>query len=133
MQLVTKEMLSFKEIVFAQEILEGIPSKNKNGDCYVKAYRYQESNPEVTLVHGLVAGQGPLAGIVYNHAWCEHNGKIIDMTLKPEVQKSLPIELYYAIGNIKVFFKYNNEERIEKVLDSGVYGPWEKKLKNNKY
>jgi len=114
------------------QITESIPVKNKNGDCYQKALNYFNSH-DCTLVHGLVDGQGALEGITYNHAWCEKGGKIIDMTLSPTVQKSLPMEIYYAIGNIKTTFKYNKKEAQKKMLEYGTYGPWEKKLLDNKY
>jgi len=110
-----------------------IPDENKNGDCYVVAYRYIMSHPKVTLVHGLVHGQGALEGIVYNHAWIEDGNKIIDLTLPKKIQKSLSKDIYYAIGNIKVTFKYTYKEVIEKSQEFGTYGPWEKKLLDNEY
>lgn len=126
-------MKSFKDIILEEIIIEGISSKNKQGECYTKAYKYQEKHPDVTLVHGLVSGQGALEGIIYNHAWCEDKGKIIDMTLKPEIQKSLSKELYYAMGNIRTYFTYTIAERERKAFDEGTYGPWEDVLKKNKY
>lgn len=103
------------------------------GDCYYKAYKYQEAHPHVILVHGLVRGQGKLEGIIYNHAWCEDSDIIIDMTLKPKLQKSFSKNIYYLLGNIKTTFRYSYQDRIEKSLEIGTYGPWESELLKSKY
>ena len=116
-----------------------IPKKNQNGDCYIKAYQYFQANAfknnNLILVHGLVTGQGPLEGIVYNHAWIEDGNKIIDLTLPPKLQKSFSKSKYYKIGKIKEsnVYKYNYNEVIEKSIEYKTYGPWEKKLLRNKY
>ncbi len=117
------------------DLQEGIPKKNKDGDCYQKALRYMESHHSSTLrlVHGLVDGQGALKGITYNHAWVEDGDNIIDMTLPKELQKALNKTIYYALGNIKTVCRYTHEEMREKVLEEGTYGPWEDKLKRNRY
>jgi hypothetical protein len=128
---------SFKELFYANKysnIFEkNIPDANKGGDCYEQALHYMQSDLSATLVHGLVTGQGPLEGIIYNHAWCEKNGKIIDMTLPKAAQKSLPIDFYYSIGHITVTYKYTYDQMLEKMNEFGTYGPWEKKLIRNKY
>lgn len=103
------------------------------GDCYYKAYKYQEQNPNVILVHGLVAGQGKLKGITYTHAWCEDGDIIIDMTLKSNLQKSFNKNIYYLLGNIKTTFRYSYNQRIEKSFQFRTYGPWELKLLKSKY
>lgn len=103
------------------------------GDCYYKAYKYQEKNPNVILVHGLVEGQGKLKGITYNHAWCEDGEMIIDMTLKPHLQTSLNKDLYYLLGNITTTFSYTFNDRLIKSLEIGTYGPWEEVLLKSKY
>lgn len=103
------------------------------GDCYYQAYKYQEQNPNVTLVHGLVDGQGKLKGIIYNHAWCEDGDNIIDMTLNPNLQKIINKQLYYLLGNIKTTYRYTFQDRLEKSLKIGTYGPWEDVLLKSKY
>ena len=55
------------------------------------------------------------------------------MTLPKEVQDSLPIGVYYALGNIKTTFKYSFDELLEKAQEFETYGPWEKVLIKNKY
>jgi len=126
-------MKTFREMMYSNIFEKYIPDANKGGNCYVKALHYMQEDPSATLVHGLVDGQGPLEGITYNHAWCEKSGKIIDMTLQKSAQKSIPIDLYYKIGNIKTTYKYTYDEMLEKMDEYGTYGPWEKKLINNKY
>ena len=117
-----------------REIAEGkIPAKNKNGDCYVVSYNYMMNNQGAKLVHGLVDGQGALQGMTYNHSWVEEGNMIVDMTLPKEVQKTLPKEVYYALGNIKTTFEYSFEELLGKAQEYETYGPWEKVLLKNKY
>jgi len=129
--------MTFKNILYKSLVNlfedRNIPAANKGGDCYKKASDYMQSDHSATLVHGLVTGQGPIDGIIYNHAWCEKSGKIIDLTLPKQAQKSLPIEFYYEIGHIKTTYKYNFDEMVKKMDEYGTYGPWEKKLLNNKY
>jgi len=104
------------------------------GDCYYKAYKYQEAHPDVTLVHGLVKGQGKLQDIIYNHSWCKDGDTIIHMTLKPKLQKkTINKNLYYLIGDIKTTFRYSYQDRIEKSLEIGTYGPWESELLKSQY
>ena len=115
-----------------------IPKENKNGDCYVVAYRYFMSNgnknKDLRLVHGLVTGHGAIKGIVYNHAWCEDIKKnmVLDYTM-PECFQEVPIEVYYALGQVQKEHKYTMQEVLDKSVEEGTYGPWEDELKKNKY
>ena len=105
--------------------IDNIPEKNKHGDCYVQAFHYVQSHPNTTLVHGIVTGQGAIEGIQYNHAWVEEGNNVIDKT----VNLTIPIIIYYAIGNIKLVKKYSFKETIENALRYGTYGPWDEELK----
>jgi len=127
-----EDKLSKKDIK-KLKLFEAIPQENQGGDCYEQALHYFQRDTGSTLVHGLVNGQGALEGILYNHAWCEKGSKIIDMTLPKDVQKSLDINLYYAIGGIQTTYKYNRKEAMEKLNEYETYGPWEDKLISNKY
>jgi len=115
-----------------------IPTENQGGDCYVVAYRYfMEHNFEyenLRLVHGLVTGQGAIAGIVYNHAWVEDIDEriVYDMTM-PESFRIVPSFIYYQLGKIKTTYKYDYKEVIEKSMEYETYGPWEEELINNEY
>lgn len=104
--------------------LEDIPDENKHGDCYVQALHYITSHPNVILVHGIVTGQGAISGIQYNHAWIEDGNNVIDKT----INLTIPKEVYYAIGHIKLTKKYNYRQALEKALEFGTYGPWDKEL-----
>lgn len=129
-------VLNFNQY-YITETKKKISSKNKGGECFQLAYRYMSengtNNKNLKLVHGLVTGQGPIKGIVYNHAWCEDGDTIIDMTLNPNLQTTLPVQFYYALGNIKIVYKYNYLETISKSLESETYGPWEEILLKNPY
>ena len=104
-----------------------IPSKNKGGDCYVAAGRYimDNHNPKLVLVHGIVTGQGDIAGIQFGHAWVEDGDMVIDTSNGRDIQ--LPKQLYYALGNIETTKRYTMEKAMEKMLKIGHYGPWDLK------
>jgi len=111
-----------------------IPANNQNGTCYQDAMKYMMSHSTdrgLMLCHGLVTGQGDIEGVIYNHAWVEKGNKVIDETIPITVDK----RVYYAIGNIseKNVYRYTHNEMNEKVVEFKTYGPWEKKLINNKY
>jgi len=112
------------ETLFEKININNIPDKNKNGDCYQQAYRYVTSHPTATLVHGIVVGRGPIEGIEYNHAWAEENGNVIDKTMNLE----LPIDAYYALGQVRLTYKYSIDELYKKSLEYKTYGPWEDEL-----
>tara|TARA_Y100000034_G_scaffold119774_1_gene161892 strand:+ start:1482 stop:1916 length:435 start_codon:yes stop_codon:yes gene_type:complete len=124
------------------------PSSNKGGDCFEAAGKYmmekcQIEGCDIVLVHGEVAGQGPLRGIRYGHAWVEDSGTVIDRSNGRNLQ--LPKTIYYSLGQIAsadmskwgkpefgqdVFsggnlHKYTWEEARKKILDSGHWGPWD--------
>ena len=112
----------------AQEI-EDIPDNCKGGDCYQAAGRYvmdnalQGSNQNLILVHGIVSGQGEIAGVRYGHAWVENGEEVIDVAGGRELR--VPKIIYYAIGNIDNTFRYTPEEMREKLIESETWGPWD--------
>ena len=132
--------MKFETYIKSQTLLifekyhDDIPDKNQGGECYQNALTYMMTNPRnknLRLCHGLVTGQGDIEGIVYTHAWVENGNKVIDKTINVELDK----RLYYAIGNIKKndVYSYTHQEMSENVRNFKTYGPWEKKLLNNKY
>jgi len=122
---------------FLETSYKDIPAENKNGTCFKDSFNYLEVFSSFKLVHGLVTGQGPIEGIIYNHAWIEDGNFVIDPSLKKAGRKVYKFdkELYYAIGNIqgKNTFSYSYEEASKKLSELKNYGPWEKVLMKNKY
>jgi len=131
-------MISYSD--FINESKNNIPAENQEGDCYVVGYQYfmknHRSNPNLRLCHGLVTGQGPIKGIVYNHCWCEDikTDNVIDMTM-PECFQNVPTKVYYHIGLIDPdnVYKYDFDQVMEKAAEFKTYGPWEDKLLKNEY
>jgi hypothetical protein len=109
-----------------------INEENKNGDCYVIAYR--EQGPKDILVHGLVTPRnGPLQNITYNHAWIERDDKVIDRTIQNKDIQEMDKDIYYALGQTKTTYKYTLNEVLEKSDKFQTYGPWEKELLESEF
>lgn len=111
------------------------------GDCYEAALHYimdhclgmgvKEPNHNLRLVHGEVAGQGPMAGTTFGHAWIEDGDTVIDQSNGRDIV--MPKELYYALGKIGELGNthvYTPEEARDKCLKHEVYGPWDLKGKH---
>jgi hypothetical protein len=99
-----------------------------DGDCYPAAARFLLSlgrNTDARLVHGVVSGQGKLAGVRFGHAWVEINGWVID----PSNGKKLCMarDRYYQLGKIdpSQSRSYSYQEVLRATVQSGHYGPWE--------
>ena len=99
----------------------------KLGDCYVAAGRYMMDNggmsSNIVLVHGEVSGQGPLKGVRFGHAWIEIGGNVLEVANGRHM--TLPKEVYYVIGNVDKTHKYGYKEFLEKIKQTGHWGPWE--------
>jgi hypothetical protein len=93
----------------------------KLGRCYEHAYKYQQANKHVTLVHGEVVN--PTTGSHHVHAWCEHEGNCIDVAGDKHI--TLPRLAYYAIGIVSNAVTYTVDEATRHALDTGHYGPWD--------
>ena len=106
------------------------------GDCYEAAAKYivdkvlafwaKDPKPDLLLVHGEVAGQGPLEGRTLGHAWVEEGDTVIDVSNGRDIR--MPKELYYAIGGIDEIGNtrvYTPEEARRKILEHKTYGPWD--------
>ena len=106
-----------------------IPEANQGGDCFESALNHMikecrfNKDSTITLVHGEVTGQGPIAGIKYGHAWVEDGDLVIDKSRGRNIQ--MPKAIYYALGNIERTMRYTFEEMRKKILDHGTYGPWD--------
>ena len=91
------------------------------GDCYVVAARLALERG-LTLVHGEVAGAGPLEGRRHSHAWVEVEDRVIDYSNGLSFEG--PREFYYALGGVRAPVRYSAEEASRLMVASGHYGPW---------
>ena len=102
------------------------------GDCYEAAVKYMYSNcmsdPDcgLILVHGEVAGQGPLEGMTFGHAWVLEGSVVVDNSNGRNL--TLPMQVYYAVGGIDRIgntHTYTWKETREKLIEFEHYGPWD--------
>ena len=106
-------------------------ARPKKGNCYEAAGKFfmdQSLFGEkgMTLVHGEVAGQGPLEGINFGHAWVEHNGMVIDKSNGRDIK--IPVQVYYALGQIDHIdntHRYTWDQANKKIASTGHWGPWD--------
>lgn len=104
------------------------------GDCYEAAvvylmqYGFMGKDKHLILVHGEVAGQGPLEGITFGHAWILDRGMVIDQSNGGDLR--MPRGAYYNLGRIDEIgnvHEYTLEQARMKMLSTKVYGPWDLK------
>jgi hypothetical protein len=109
-----------------------VPQANDGGDCYEAAGKYMmdrcmfDSGCDLMLVHGEVAGQGPLEGTTFGHAWILEGGMVVDRSNGRNV--SMPQPVYYAVGqidNIGNTHEYTWDEMRKHVTTLEHWGPWE--------
>lgn len=101
------------------------------GDCYQAAGRYMMDkcmlgSCDLVLVHGEVAGQGPMEGVTFGHAWILDRGMVIDRSNGRNVQMPQPV--YYAVGHINDIgntHEYSWEEARQYILEYEHWGPWD--------
>lgn len=105
------------------------------GDCYHAALKYfmdNWDNPDVRMVHGEVAGQGPMEGKTFGHAWIEVHDPDNDepMVIDPSNGGDLhmPISQYYSMGKINELDNYHSytfPQAVEKATELQHSGPWD--------
>jgi len=108
------------------------------GDCYEAAANYiverglglwgGKGKPKsgLILVHGEVAGQGPLEGVNFGHAWVLDGNTVIDNSNGRNLR--MPKSAYYALGKIDEinnFHEYDVETARHMLLRFKTYGPWD--------
>ena len=108
---------------FLSKIIE---SKSELGQCYQLAYQaITGSMNDWTLVHGIATlTGGPKRGKQFGHAWLEKGNQVYDPSTDQYVNK----DKYYRVGQISYTKKYSFKEVLDKVLETGHYGPWDKKI-----
>ena len=92
------------------------------GDCYKVAFDLMVDNKGFLLVHGLVKGQGDLAGTVIGHAWCEFQDCVFDYSNGHQLVTRK--ENYYAKGVVKVK-RYTYEQALKLGFKHENYGSWD--------
>jgi hypothetical protein len=101
------------------------------GDCYqanCNHILYTDSNKKYLLCHGVAILQTD--GKPFGHCWLEVGDKVEDYSNGNEF--SISKDLYYRLGGIPVkgyakIYKYTKEEARKKIVETGVWGPWESK------
>ena len=115
----------------ASAVRQGEP--DGDGDCYEAAAKLLMEHrdcPGIALAHGTVTGQGAVAGIRYGHAWVEIGDAVLDPSNGRLVVARKPA--YYAAGEIaEPVARYTFAEAAREMLETGHYGPWEKRLSPN--
>lgn len=107
------------------------------GDCYKAAGSYisrlacSAQEEGYTLVHGVVNGQGSLAGRRIGHAWVEVDDGPVVMVVDVSNDRHLvmPRDAYYQLGRVvpEECRRYTPEEAIIEMVRSRHWGPWEDK------
>lgn len=104
--------------------------RKATGDCFEANLNLlldmKVTAPDAVLVHAEVAGQGPLEGVRFAHAFVQAGDTVYDNTNGRGVV--LPAVLYRAIGNVDWIGNYHTytvDEAVAKMLEHGHYGPWE--------
>ncbi len=96
------------------------------GQCYKSAFDVQVRLREWTLVHGIVTGQGPIAGLEYGHAWLEiTDASGIEWVFDPTRKDVYPKAFYYLAGNISFTQRYSVAEAFAMADETMNYGPWD--------
>lgn len=83
------------------------------------------------LVHGEVAGQGPLEGLTYGHGWVLDGEMVIDRSNGKDLR--IPKVLYYAVGGVDHIgnvHTYTWEEAQKRILQYKHWGPWDLKTRS---
>jgi hypothetical protein len=115
------------------------------GDCFEVALNellrlHYQGDESAVLVHALVVGQGPIEGIVHDHAWIERvevlppppdwPDHFPEPTVRLAVDRSqgkdltLPAALYRMIGRVHDVKEYTFEEAQRQASKHRHYGPW---------
>lgn len=89
------------------------------GDCFRMAARWAMLN-DADLVHGLVTNG---EGRTFDHAWCEKDGNVIDLTTLGE-NKPMEKQKWYSIVNAVPKERYKHNEIARLMIKNKNWGPW---------
>ena len=95
-----------------------------SGLCYTAAKRWvcPVKNADWVLVHGTVLSER--VGRRVNHAWCEHDDRVVDLTM-PVGSRYFAREDYYRITQAEVCKRYSSEETLLLSIKNRHDGPWD--------
>ncbi|MHC2069756.1 hypothetical protein ACYFX5_19975 [Bremerella sp. T1] len=98
--------------------------QNWSGLCFTAAKRWvcPVENSDWNLVHGFVFSER--LGKRVAHAWCEHDDRVVDLTL-PVGSRILDRELYYTSAQAEAVKRYTSEETLILAIRNQHDGPWE--------
>ena len=95
-----------------------------SGLCYTAAKRWVSpvKNADWVLVHGTVLSER--VGKRVDHAWCEREDRVVDLTL-PVGMRIVEREEYYRITQPEVSKRYSSEETLLLSIKNRHDGPWD--------
>jgi hypothetical protein len=110
-----------------RERLENRPPPT--GNCFQCAAQWvmdegKELGDDVRLVHGTVAGQGPLEGIRFTHAWVEFGDMVYDADKEALMRRGR----FYELGKVRDTIEYDPTELRVNLLKHEHWGPWHEKF-----
>ena len=77
-----------------------------------------------TLVHGIIHGQGQIAGFVFGHAWVEKDGLVLNPFGDDLINMTLDDFNARAVIDRTLTVSYDFEQAREQVLKWQHWGPW---------
>jgi hypothetical protein len=111
-----------------------------DGDCFEAAVRVMsqlthEEKKRARICHGVPMGQGEIEGVRFDHAWVEVETDMKKPDGSPFYlvydhsngrELVLPRDLYYEVGQMKEedVKRYTASDAIDKMNETGIYGPW---------
>lgn len=102
----------------------------ETGHCFSNCGRFiltegmSEHSDRFVLVHGIVHGQGQLAGYEFPHAWLENRDTGFALDITRGVQQYFPIDAYRKRGRAHTITEYSPQDVVEKTLETKHWGPW---------
>jgi hypothetical protein len=124
------KLYDLRKKLHSQEL--SLKEEKNEGDCFERAGKnilYKTDIPELTLVHGLVTGQGKIHGVRHVHAWNEIGN---DIVLDNSNGRNIVMrkDQYYKLGKINPnnpneYRKYDKEQARKWMAKTKHYGPWE--------
>lgn len=92
--------------------------KSRLGRCYELSGEYLAGHPGTELVHGSIQGMGHPR---LDHAWVSGG----DHVWEPILDLVFPTRTFTLAFNAKAHQVYKWDVAMEKMVDTGHYGPWD--------